>query len=696
MAEAAFTNRLIHETSPYLQQHARNPVDWYPWGPEALELARREQRPIFLSIGYSACHWCHVMEHESFEDAATAAIMNEQFVNVKVDREERPDLDHIYMAAVQLMTRRGGWPMSVFLTPELEPFYGGTYFPPDDRYGMPSFRRVLLSVAEAWRQRRSEVTQSARQLTDAIAQMNQQSATSGDPSLALVNSAAGQLARAFDPAHGGFGGAPKFPHPMDLKLLLRHWKRTGSGESLDMVVATLDHMARGGIYDHLGGGFHRYSTDARWLVPHFEKMLYDNALLAQAYIEAYQATGRPDFARVARETLDYVLREMTAPDGGFFSTQDADSEGVEGKFFVWSLAELVAVLGREACEWFAYVYDVTEQGNWEGHNILNQPKTLDQCARLLRVEPAALERSLAESRGKLLAERSRRVPPGRDDKVLVAWNGLMIDAMARAYQVLGDDRYLAAARRAAEFVLSRMSSTETGRATHLLHCYKDGQARLNAYLDDYACLVDSLVSLYESDFDDCWLRRALELAAVMIDQFWDESAGSFYYTPRDHEPLITRVRDTHDGATPSGNSMAVTAIARLGRLTGRRDLVDKAERTLRSFASLMAETPMAAGQMLTALDFLMSRAVDIVIVVADSESAAETARSALRVVRRRFLPNKVVAFAGPAIADDSPVASLVAGKQTSGGAMSVYVCENSTCGPPVVDVAALERTIGNL
>ena len=451
-----FTNRLAHETSPYLLQHAHNPVDWYAWGREALERARREEKPIFLSIGYSACHWCHVMEHESFEDADTAAVMNEHFVNIKVDREERPDLDHIYMAAVQIMTQHGGWPMSVFLTPDLEPFYGGTYFPPEPRQGMPSFKQILAGVADAWQNRRGELSRSAGQMAGALQQMNQLAGGGERPSLELIDQAVRALERDYDPGYGGFGSAPKFPHPMDIKLLLRHWKRTGAEQSLEMVNRTLDHMARGGIYDHLGGGFHRYSTDERWLVPHFEKMLYDNALITQVCVEAYQATQNPEFSRVARETLDYVLREMTSPEGGFYSTQDADSEGVEGKFFVWPLAEIEQVLGHGAADLFAYVYDVTGEGNWDESNILNRPKTMDQCAKLLQVDRPKMEQSLAESRAKLFDVRSRRVAPSRDDKVLVSWNGLMIDAMARGFQVLGDERYLDAARRAAEFILTKM------------------------------------------------------------------------------------------------------------------------------------------------------------------------------------------------------------------------------------------------
>ncbi len=708
-------NRLAQETSPYLLQHAQNPVDWHAWGQEAIERARREDKPIFLSIGYSACHWCHVMEHESFEDPEIAALMNEYFVNIKVDREERPDLDQIYMNAVQMMTRHGGWPMSVFLTPDLEPFYGGTYFPPSDRMGMPGFRRILVGVADAWKNRRDEVTRSGAQLAGALRQMNELAGNDTAPSLELVDRAVSTLARSFDRDHGGFGGAPKFPHPMDLRLCLRHARRTGSEQSLEMVTTTLDHMARGGIYDQLGGGFHRYSTDERWLVPHFEKMLYDNALLAQTYLEAYQAVRRPEFARVARQTLDYVLCEMTAPEGGFYSTQDADSEGVEGKFYVWSLAEINQMLDKEAAATFAYAYDVTAEGNWEGHNILQRPKTIEQCARLLGVDRAALERSLDASRARLRAARAQRVPPGRDDKVLVAWNGLMIDAMALGYQVLGEPRYLEAARRAAEFILNRLwrggADTLHGAAAPaadaarpgaepadghlLLHSYKDGRARFNAYLDDYACLSHALVTLYESDFQPHWIAEALELTAVMIDQFWDESGKSFFYTGRSHEPLVARTRDVHDTATPSGNSMAVTALARLGKLTGHGALVAKAEETLRSFTGLMEQMPAAVGQMLLALHFLLDHPSEIAIVPGESPGQADEAVAALRAVRDRFLPNKVVALRlpGPARAETERLLPLLANRPAVAGQTTVYLCENNACRAPIIGAQALAAAL---
>ena len=464
-------NRLAGESSPYLLQHQNNPVDWHPWGPEALALAQSADKPIFLSIGYAACHWCHVMEHESFENAAIARLMNENFVCIKVDREERPDLDHIYMSAVQLLTGRGGWPMSVFLTPELKPFYGGTYWPPSARMGMPGFDQVLLAVADAWKNRRAQAIEQASELTSHITGLTELPASEAVLSQAMIDQAGGTLERSFDFRHGGFGGAPKFPHPMDLQLLLRLWRRHRCDGLLQMVTTTLDKMAAGGIYDHLGGGFHRYSVDERWLVPHFEKMLYDNALLTAAYVEGFQATGNPEYARVVRETCDYVLRDLTDLAGGFYSTEDADSEGEEGKFYVWTPNEIAEVLGAEKTETFCYVYDVTDPGNFEGQSILNLPKAIEACAKIKQRGVDELRQELAESKAKLLAAREQRVRPGRDDKVLVSWNGLMIDALSRAAGALDERRYLAAARKAADFILQSMRRPD-GR---LLHTWRRGK-----------------------------------------------------------------------------------------------------------------------------------------------------------------------------------------------------------------------------
>jgi len=703
-------NRLAHESSPYLLQHQNNPVDWYPWGPEALERAKKDDKPIFLSIGYSACHWCHVMEHESFEDERIAKLMNENFVNIKVDREERPDLDAIYMNAVQLMTSRGGWPMSVFLTPELQPFYGGTYFPPTQKMGMPGFDQILLGVADAWRNRRAQVVEQAAELTQ---HLQQAAAPAGrgereELSEQLILAAATGLERSFDHRHGGFGGAPKFPHPMDLRLLLRVWNRTGRASGtptgtatasgthheqlLHIVTHTLDKMAAGGIYDQLGGGFHRYSVDERWLVPHFEKMLYDNAQLIGCYLDAYLVTKNDEYARVARETIDYVLRDMTDPAGGFYSTEDADSEGHEGKFYVWSPEEIVAVLGPERAEIFNYVYDVTEAGNFEGTNILNLPKTIDQCAQLKRIDLAQLKQQLAEDRCKLFGAREKRVRPARDDKVIVAWNGLMIDALSQAAGVLDEPRYLRAATAAADFVLTAMRR-EDGR---LLHTWRNGQAKVDGYLDDYACFINALVSLYEANFDERYIDAAVELADQMIAHFADRDAGGFFYTSDDGEKLISRQKDLQDSATPCGNSMAATALVRLGKLAGRTDYLDAAVGAMQSALGLMQRYPSAAGQMLLAVDFFVGPTYEIAIVGGVFDVST---MEVLHALRQRYIPNKLLALrteptrpaATEAAVDNeaqrgvrsAAIDGLFAGKEALKPSPTVYVCENFACQAPV-------------
>jgi hypothetical protein len=682
-------NRLQHETSPYLRQHAGNPVDWHPWDAKALAKSKEVDRPIFLSIGYSACHWCHVMEHESFENETIAALMNEHFVNIKVDREERPDLDQIYMNAVQLMTHRGGWPMSVFLTPELKPFFGGTYWPPESRMGMPGFREILMKVAEAWKSRRDDVERGANELTDAVRQIGTQTGERAALGDVLLRRAMQRLLSITDRRHGGFGGAPKFPHAMDLRVLLRCWKRFGDGDALDAARLTLDKMAAGGIYDHLGGGFHRYSTDERWLVPHFEKMLYDNALLVPAYLEAFQATGDANYARVARETLEYVLREMTQPQGGFYSTQDADSEGVEGKFFVWSPAEIEQILGADDARVFSYCYDVTEGGNWEEQNILNRPKTDAQAAKVQGISEADLASVLARCRQKLLEVRSRRIAPGRDEKVIVAWNGMMLSAFAMGAQILEEERYAVAARGAADFLLATLRTAEGT----LLHSCKDGQAKLNGYLDDYACLIDGLVDLYQASFESEYLDAAIGLAEKMLELFYDEQGEGFFYTASNHETLIARNKENHDGSTPSGNSMAATALLRLGRLCGRGDFEAKAVSTLEFLSGVLAESPTAGGQALLALDFLLGPTREIAIV--DGARADETA-DVLRALHRKFLPNKVVARKPATMSDSSiaaPLVPLLKGKVARGGAATIYICEHGTCGLPVTGAAGLESAL---
>ncbi len=683
------SNRLAAETSPYLLQHKDNPVDWRPWDAAALEQAKAENKAIFLSIGYSACHWCHVMEHESFESPRIAKLMNDNFVCIKVDREERPDLDQIYMNAVQMLTGRGGWPMSVFLTPESEPFYGGTYWPESARGGMPGFDQVLSAVAEAWKNRRGEIAEQAAELTRHLRDERIPGGVGKQLAPELIVRAAAALERSFDSRHGGFGGAPKFPHPMDLRLLLRAWRRSPRPGALDAVTVTLDKMAAGGIYDHLGGGFHRYSVDDRWLVPHFEKMLYDNALLASCYLDGYLATEREDYARVVRETLDYLLRDMCDPAGGFYSTEDADSEGEEGKFYVWRPDEIRAVLGPEAGELFCYVYDVSEVGNFERSNILNLPKTIEQCARLRNIPLGQLQTDLAEWRAKLFDVRNRRVRPGRDEKVLASWNGLAIDALATAAGALDEPRYFTAAQSAADFILTRMRSGDG----QLLHTWR-GEAKIPAFLDDYACVVNALVSLYEVSFDERYIDEAATLTDAMLAQFFDSAAGGFFYTAADQQHLISRQKDWQDSSTPSGNAMAAMALLRLGKLTGRGDYLDAAVRTLQAAAGLMERFPSAAGQMLAALDFHLGPTPEIVVVCRFDDADALTVLSALC---RRYIPNKVVAgrLADGSAHWSAALEPLFAGKEAA-AEPTIYVCENFACQTPIVGKSAALEAFAKL
>jgi len=678
-------NKLAAETSPYLLQHKDNPVAWYPWGPEALEKAKLEDKPIFLSIGYSACHWCHVMEHESFENDEIAAKLNEHFVSIKVDREERPDLDQIYMNAVQILTGRGGWPMSVFLTPDREPFFGGTYWPPRASRGMPGFDQVLDAVLDAWQNRRDQALQAAGQLTERLSQIASSAVTAeGDVAPELLDHAARQLERQFDFSHGGFGGAPKFPHSMDLQVLLRHWRRYRRDGVLEMVQLTLDKMAAGGIYDHLGGGFARYSVDARWLVPHFEKMLYDNALLSAAYLDGYLATGDERYARVARETLDYILRDMTSPAGGFYSTEDADSEGVEGKFYVWTPAEIEEVLGPQQAKTFCYCYDVTEEGNFEGKNILNLPKPIPQCAKLLSRDPEELKAELAESRQKLFAAREQRVRPALDDKVLVSWNGLMIDSLARAARALGEPRYLRAAKQAADFLLGTLRR-EDGR---LLHAWRGGQAKLDAYLDDYAALAGGLVSLYEAGGEQVYAERAVALCDALLELFADPEGAGFFYTAHDHENLIARNKDFQDGSVPSGNSLAATALLRVGHLSGETKYLEAAESTLKGAAELIQQYPQAAGQLLLACDMYIGPTREIVI--AGDPTTAEM-QELISALSSRFIPNKVVLLRDVNKQPAAALAPVLADKETVDGQLTAYICEGFACQAPAVGKEAILR-----
>ncbi len=684
-------NHLANETSPYLLQHSHNPVDWYPWGQEALERASQENRPIFLSIGYSACHWCHVMAHESFEDPETASIMNAHFINIKVDREERPDLDHIYMSAVQLMSRHGGWPMSVFLTPDLKPFFGGTYFPPEDRMGLTSFKRILSGVANAWKTRREELLQSSDQLLSVLTQISEILPSNKSLSSELMDQAVEKIVQNFDSQYGGFGGAPKFFHTTELRLCLRSWKKTGLARYLYVVTHTLDQMSQGGIYDQLGGGFHRYSTDDRWLVPHFEKMLYDNALLVPIYLETFQATGNTRYATIARETLDFVLREMTSREGFFYSALDADSENEEGKFYVWDFEEITQHLGNELGDIFASVYGVSTVGNWEGKNILHQTIPLDLAAKKHNISLPSLEQKLIQARKSLLQERSKRIRPFRDEKALISWNGLMVHALSMGSQVLDEPRYLEAAQKAMEFLISTLWND---REAQLFHSYCQSRARFQAYLDDYACLIDGAISLFEVDCDLRWLKTAINMANTMCSHYWDETRGAFYFTATNHEPLILRTRDYHDGSIPSSTAMAITALARLGRLTTENRYLNIAESALKAHASTMEESPMATAQMLFALDFLHNQTKEIIIL--PGADAQEYSRM-MRTIFSSFVPNKIVICKNEKTPWEEleQMLPMVREKRVVGNKTTVYVCENYTCQKPSTTLEELTNALNS-
>ncbi len=662
-------NRLAAETSPYLLQHAENPVDWYPWGEEALGRARAEDLPILLSVGYSACHWCHVMERESFEDPDTAAFMNANFVCIKVDREERPDVDAIYMEAVQAFTGQGGWPMTVFLDPDGVPFYGGTYFPPDTSRGMPSFRMVMDGVLEAYRDKRDEIRERAATMVgrlQALADIE----PSGVPAEADLDRAMKTLLGHADPVNGGFGSAPKFPPASSLELVLSR-ERGNPGVGTEHVERTLDAMLAGGIYDQLGGGFARYSVDSAWQVPHFEKMLYDNGLLARAYLHGYQVLGHARYRRACEETLDWLLREMRGPEGGFYSAYDADSEGVEGKFYVWTPDEIRAVLGDDADPVLAY-YGVTEAGNFEGKNILH---LADGAAA---TPPPGLD----AARAALLAARAERVPPGLDDKRLCSWNALAIAALAEAGAVLGREDYLDAAATCADFVLGDMRDPETG---HLLRTYKDGRAHLNAYLEDHAFMVEALLVLYESTFDPRWFAAARELAETTIERFGDPEKGGFFSTSADHESLIARRKEVGDHPIPAGQSAAALGLLRLAALSGERAFADRALGVIALFGEVAVTHPDSFAHLLRALDFHLAETREVALIGGDLATLEG-------VVRAAFRPNVVLA-GGPAGATEPP---LLDARTEIGGEPAAYVCEGFTCNLPVTDPAALKKELADV
>ncbi len=684
-------NRLAGETSPYLLQHKDNPVDWYPWGPEALQKAKEEDKPILLSIGYSACHWCHVMEHESFENAKIAALMNELFVSIKVDREERPDLDSVYMEAVQAMTGQGGWPMTVFLTPDGAPFFGGTYFPAQPRYGMLSFPQVLVAVARAYREQPEKVAQSASEMR-AFLQANVAAEPSRmEPQQAILDEAGRNMLRQIDRVNGGTHGAPKFPQPMTLDFMLRQYRRTGDDALLELAELTLQKMALGGIYDQVGGGFHRYSVDEVWLAPHFEKMLYDNAQLVRTYLSAYQITGKPLYRRIAEETLDYIVREMTSPEGGFYSTQDADSEGVEGKFYVWMPEQVVEVLGEEDGRIFNQLFDITEGGNFEGNNIPRLLRPLDEAAESLDMPLEELEERVQRSREKLYKAREKRVHPGRDEKILVSWNGLMLRAFADAANILDRDDYRQIAANNAQFILSTLVQQNGGEGQmRLYRTYKDGKAHIEAFAEDYAFYANGLISLYEATFDTGRLAAARSLVATLMDHFWDPQAGGFFSTADFHETLVARPKEWYDNAIPSANSEAAEALLRLYLLTTEPRYEQAALDTMRPLLDKMGQAPTAFGRMLCALDFYLGSPVEAAL-IGDLQSAGM--ERMLRAVWRPYAPNKVVAAGMPGDEAAAQVVPLLADRPPVGEEATAYLCRNYICEAPTTKPEEVEKKL---
>ncbi|MDX1412934.1 MAG: thioredoxin domain-containing protein [Candidatus Promineifilaceae bacterium] len=675
------TNQLVNETSPYLLQHADNPVDWYPWGDEALQLAKEMDKPILLSIGYAACHWCHVMAHESFEDEETAAIMNQYFINIKVDREERPDLDSIYMGAVQALTGQGGWPMTVFLTPEGKPFYGGTYYPPVPRYGMPSFQQLLNSIAQSWTTKRDEIENSASGIADhlsgsVIPVRGEEMFDAG-----IFSQALRKIFSKFDAQEGGFSAAPKFPPSMTIEFLLRVNVQRNDGMALHMAELTLDKMAYSGMYDQLGGGFARYATDEHWLIPHFEKMLYDNALLSRTYLHAFQLTGKPLYRRIVQETLDFVMRDMRHVQGGFFSSYDADSEGEEGKFYVWSAEEIRDLLGDQA-DLFMRYYDVSAAGNWEGHNILNIAEEPATIAAEFRLTQSELEKHLFEMRQILLQARTQRVWPGLDDKVLSAWNGLMLASFAEAGRVLKRDDYVQIAVQNAQFLYEIMRQ-EDGR---LLRTWKEGSpAKYNAYLEDYAYLADGLLALYQATFDERWFKWAEELVEQIIERFSDEANGGFFDTSSDHEQLLFRPKDIQDNATPSANSMVAHVLLKISLYTGNGDYWDIAERMVDGLSTILTQYPTGFAHWLCAAAFILGTPQELAIA---GDSTHPDTQALLDIVDATYRPNLVVA-----VGDRSSSIPLLAERPMIDNKSTAYLCRRFVCHAPLTEAEELQEQL---
>ncbi|MBI1871144.1 MAG: thioredoxin domain-containing protein [Chlamydiae bacterium] len=729
-----WTNQLIHEKSPYLQQHAHNPVNWYPWGNEAVEKARQEDKPIFLSIGYSTCHWCHVMEKESFENSEMAHLLNNDFVSIKVDREERPDVDHVYMTAVQAMTGQGGWPMSVFLTPDLKPFFGGTYFPPEDRWGRPGFASVLFAIASQWKSDREKLLKSSEALTASLQHRSVKDDLRQALDEGVLNEGFTQLIGQYDEAYGGFGEAPKFPRSHALSFLLRGWKRNGDERLLQIVEKTLTEMARGGMRDHLGGGFHRYSVDHAWRIPHFEKMLYDQAILSKTYLEAYQATGKVEYANVAKDIFDDVLRDMTPPplvglssqsagggptfvstrgggvtgsDGAFYSAEDADSaqnadhpdEKFEGVFYLWEDKVINELLGEENAKILNLHFGVLPDGNalhdpqgeFAGKNVLYEALSLSQISEKLGLPLEEIEKSISNSKAKLFEERKKRSRPHLDDKILTDWNGLMISSLAIASRVFGEERYLVAASSAADFILGRMKSKE-GR---LMHRFCKGDVSVLGFLEDYAFLILGLLDLYEASFNLYYFEEAWFLSQEMIRLFWDDEEGGFYFSGKDAEKLIAHSKEIYDGAIPSGNSVAALVLLRLARLKADEALEKRAKSLLDAFSKAMTQYPSGYTQMLIALEFTLSPTQEIIF---RGDSLSLKGREILREIFSHFLPHHVLAFSpvdSRTFEKASSLIPLIQGRIFEGEKPTVYICQNSVCNSPVTEISQLKEILSN-
>ena len=682
-------NRLSKEKSPYLLQHANNPVDWYPWCDEAFEKAKSEDKPVFLSIGYSTCHWCHVMAHESFEEEEVAKLMNDAFVSIKVDREERPDIDGIYMTVCQMLTGSGGWPLTIIMTPDKEPFFAGTYFPKDQRFGRPGMLEMIPQIKQAWNSRREEIIKSADKISSAVAQNSNLPA--GDfLNDEILEKAFTDFQKRFDEENGGFGNAPKFPTPHNFFFLLRYWKKRGDNSALEMVKKTLIEMRKGGIHDHIGFGFHRYSTDSHWLVPHFEKMLYDQALLATAYIEIYQATKDEIFKSTAEEILKYVMRDMTSPEGGFYSAEDADSEGEEGKFYLWDEEELRNILGEDS-NLIIKIFNCEKDGNWidptiggaPGTNILHLGKSYKELAKENELKADELKNKTDRARNKLFKARKKRVHPYKDDKILTDWNGLMISAFAKAAQVFDEKEYVEKAESAVEFIFQKLR-TENGR---LLHRYRQGEAGIPANIDDYSFLIAGLLDLYEASFKVTYLKSAIELNQTLQNSFWDSTNGGFYFTADDSEKLISRQKEIYDGAIPSGNSVALLNLLKLGRFTGDTIYEKKANQLVMAFSSVIKNSPIAFSQFLASLDFAFGPSKEIVIVGKKNNPESE---KVLNFIRKKFIPNKVLLFKEEEDQNLAGIAKFTVDQKPLNGKTTVYVCENFNCKMPVTELKELE------